>query len=264
VRDAGRFRARNGPVVTAVIAGMAVSVLLATLTNSIEAMSPSLPPGLPEDVLLVEGSAAELVGAELRDTLAAIELAPLSRDDALARATRRADIAPDAWVVRLAGAVTDADLEHARSAAARWPGTLVDAARLQRRPDRRFHTVVMLLCLVTGLVVIGAVTALGAVESDADARVLHAVGAAPSMLRAHAAARACWLALLGCLLALPAGLIPAAGLLALVNPGVELGLHPPWPELLLVLASLPTLAYAGTWCWAPSLRVARGARPALR
>lgn len=37
VRDAGRFRARNGPVVTAVLAGMSVSVMLAVIAKAVEA-----------------------------------------------------------------------------------------------------------------------------------------------------------------------------------------------------------------------------------
>ena len=272
VRDAGRFRARNGPVVTAVLAGMAISVVLATLIHSIEAMTPTLPRGLPDDVLLVDGSAAELRGAELADALGAVDCAPLG--DATAppehatAPTGRAAPPPGhefvPWQVRLAGPVTPDVLERAQALAARWPGTVVDAELLRHRPDRQLYPAVLLLCMLTGLVVIGAVTALGAVESAADARVLHAVGAAPPMLRAHAAARAAYLALLGCVLAIPAGLIPAAGLLAFVNAGVEIGLHPPWPELLAVVAGLPVLAFAGTWLWAPSLQAARAARPAAR
>jgi len=99
--------------------------------------------------------------------------------------------------------------------------------------------------LVTGLLVLGVATALSAAESAADAATLHAVGARPRSLRGLAAARSAYLALLGCLLAVPAGLLPLVGLLAAAD--VPLAFRTPWAELALVVGGLPCLAWAGTW-----------------
>ncbi|QDU65201.1 FtsX-like permease family protein [Engelhardtia mirabilis] len=65
VRDAGRFRARNAPVVTAVLAGLSASLLLAALSSSVEAFVGQVVPTLRADQLLVEGPGAGRVAAEL-------------------------------------------------------------------------------------------------------------------------------------------------------------------------------------------------------
>jgi putative ABC transport system permease protein len=354
VRDAGRFRARNGPVVTAVVAGMSVAVLMSALVGSVEA---TLDARMAEhrsaarsDQLVVRGAEAEQVAAEIRRELPALAHAPLtaayaggelvvgalsaSADSSPAfeswvacgdeellrvldleraapalaagklvavldpaaplaevpgkvalRAGGRAlpelaveavastelvraplfvvgagalaarewsagpapgeDITP--WVVRLERDVTSDLARRAQALAARSTGTAVDAEVLRRATPRAFLRIVVLLCFTTGLIVIFVATALSSVESGADARVLHTVGAAPGVLQRHVAARAGYLAFLGCLLAVPAGLIPAAGLIRLTNFVVELSL--PWPELIATAAGPPLAAYFGTWAF---------------
>ncbi len=159
VREAGRFRARNGPVVTAILAGMSVSVMLAVFAAAIEA-----------------------------------------------RLGGRAENSSDLFLQFALGA-----------------------------------------CLVTGLVIVFIATTLSAVESAADAQVLHTLGADPRLLRSTSAARAGYLAALGAWLAIPAGLLPAYGLLALAQ--VELRFSMPWSTLATVAIGLPTLAFAGAWLW---------------
>lgn len=154
VRDAGRFRARNGPVVTAVLAALSISVLVATLVHTVE------------------------------------------RSTGAARSDR-------GWLLAMVG-----------------------------------------LCAATGLAVVWIATALSSVESAADARVLRTLGASPRLLRAHAANRAAYLATLGSVLALPAGLVPAAGLLRLAN--VELSFAVPWATLIAGLAAFPAATFALT------------------
>ena len=61
VRDAGRFRGRNGPVVTAILAGMAMSVTVALLSASIDRKIDELPRTYRTDQLLVAGPAAGTV-----------------------------------------------------------------------------------------------------------------------------------------------------------------------------------------------------------
>ncbi len=161
VRDAGRFRSRNGPVVAAILAGVAVSVTASAVLASIAA----------------DGGVDE----------------PSNRG----------------------------------------PRTLARIA--------------LLLSVLVGLAVIAAATALTAVETRADRRTLVAVGATPHFVRCHAAASAAFLALLGCALAVPAGLLPAFGATATVK---DLAFVMPWSEILAVMVGLPVLAYLGAWCFA--------------
>ncbi len=341
VRDAGRFRARNGPVVTAVLAGMSISVVLAAVLGSVEASIRSRRSGLRDDQLVLVGPGAEQVARSLSAELGGVACAPLQAayargelvrgraeglersgwlacgDAELLRAlgaesgiealhggrllalldetavdadaielvagertlaspevelvvpTQRVrgpafllgtesmaalDLQPGPppnhvlvpWVLRLPEAVTQGAVAAARTQAARVPGTFVHAEVLTLRAPRGFYRAVLLICLATGLVVLFVATTLSAIESAADARVLFAVGAAPSLLRGHLAARAGYLGVLGCVLAVPAGLTPALGLALLA----ELPVVVPWRELALVVFVLPVVAYAGTWIFA--------------
>jgi len=170
VRDAGRFRARNGPVVTAVLASMSVSVMLAVIAKAVEAR----------------------VGP--------------------------AEAGSSAF----------------------------------------FLDVAVLACCLTGVVIVSIATTLSGVESAADAHVLRALGATPGTLRRHDAARAAYLAALGAWLALPAGILPGLGLLALAQ--VELEFVWPWRALAGVALGLPLLAFLTTWCVAALRRAPENLR----
>ncbi len=360
VRDAGRFAARNGPVVTAILAGMSMSVMMAVLIASVESAIDARPTPYRNDHLVFEGSAAEDVARRAAAEFHAVAVAPVravyahgmpvrvridgdsttSRrpdwvacgDASLARAigaeTALAEFAAGAllvlepheqtgdlrlvagsdgrvlvspaiarvamsqntvapaylmttaslegrglepgppprrtlvpWIVRLPHAITEQTLERAQALATELPGTTVDAARLHRAPARAIYYVLLALCLVTGLVVILVSTALTAAESAGDEHVLRTVGAPPALLRHHQAARAGYLALLGCVLAVPAGMLPALGMLTSAN--IELDFVMPWCDVLLTVFGLPLLAYCVTWRFAGAASQPRGARPAL-
>ncbi len=160
-RDAARFRARNGPVVTAVLAALSVSIALASLAGSVD----------------------ELVAAQAREVSV--------------------------------GA------------------------------DRELVGIAIALSAFTGLIVVLIATALATTESSADARVLEAVGATPVVLRTVAGARAGYLALLGALLAAPAGLYPSWGLVELAD--AKLAFHTPWRVLAAFALGLPLLAFLSAW-----------------
>ncbi len=336
VRDAGRFRARYGPVVTAVLAGMAISVMLGALLASVEARLDGALPLLRSDQLVVEGPAAEDAARRVASELSPANVVPWAaayvdgapvrvvrerEDDASSeprfgrwiacggpelcrvlgvdgaprsmhlvsasgralgvhavhvvprrshtdpeyvidervRASIGAETGPPPhrplvpWRVHLESPVTPPLLARAQRIAAEVPGTAVDAALQHRRPTRVFLYVVLLLCLVTGLLVVFVATALSSVESAADAVVLHCVGASPSLLRRHVAARAGYLAFLGGVLAVPAGLLPLGGLLSTTN--VPLDFAIPWLEVGIAVIAFPALAYVCTWLVA---RPARG------
>ncbi len=344
LRDSGRFAARNGPVVTAVLAAMAMGVMVAVLVASIDAKITSFPAPYRSDQLVLEGSAAEDVARRLGLAERAVAVAPLAAvfadgvplrvrlagdsagtrradwvacgDDTLLRALDAtagsealhagalltlglprdagpprviagrdgrelpcpavhalattqnvagptyvlARAALDArgleqgpppgktlvpWIVRLDHPVSRDVLQAARALAAAAPGTSVDAAILHRGPARAFFFAMLLACMFTGLVIVLVATALTAAESAGDEHVLRTVGAAPELLRGHAAARAGYLAFLGCALAVPAGMLPAIGLLTRAN--FSMAIVIPWRDVTLTAFALPVLAYGVTW-----------------
>ncbi len=368
VRDAGRARTRNGPVVTAILAGMAMSVTLAAIITSVESALSAYPAQYRADQVLLEGAGAEIVaralvadaavpraiaiaplrvayanGMPIVARLAGVDKSPGQREpwiaigdttflravgaesgvDALAAgrvlaldapppvagvgavllltvgrdgtpldrpalervptgrrvvgpafvlspaAAERAGfetgppprrgLAP--WLVRYAAPVDAAVLTRARLAAERVPGTTVDAALVQSAPSRGIYRAVLLLCLLTGLVVVLVASALSAAESDGDVRTLHTVGAAPGVLRAYRAARAGYLALVGCVLAVPAGLVPALRILS--NANVDLAFVMPWRDVLLAVLALPAIAYAVAWTFGRGGRVRQRAGAVL-
>lgn len=362
IRDAGRFRARNGPVVAAVLAAMSVSVAAAVLVASVEAALDTFPAVLRDDQILVEGPAAETVAARLAAELPCVGRTPLravyaqgeplrvrpgpevasgtasawiacggpellcalgAATDARAFAegteaagplfvvevpsrprenggaepgravletwrsrrsvatlrtqpvavtqhvaTPRFVLAEDAlaalgteagpplgsavvpWLLRLEGPVRMEDLERARRLAAESPGTTVDAASLHARPARGAYTAALVVCSLTALVVVLVAVALSASESAADARILHAVGAGPRQIRSQAGLRAAYLALLGALLGIPAGILTSFALVRAAN--FPLTILLPWGDLALSTLALPAAAFAMAWTTAGS------------
>ncbi|MEM7352974.1 MAG: alpha/beta fold hydrolase, partial [Acidobacteriota bacterium] len=353
IRDAGRFRARNGPVVTAILAGMSMSMTMAVLLASLESAIRLVPTPYRDDQLLIEGAEAEEVADRVAEALTAVAHAPLAiahvggepvrarfaedsrrfigetvasgGDDLLVamgaeaeldafRAGRLLALDPPPgnppleltswvnerpltgptmhpapvdqkvsgaafllhedfltrhgleakppirrtlvpWIVRLPNSVTQADLERARRLAAGSAGTSVDAALLHGRPTTGFYYLVLALCLITGVVIVLIANALSAAESASDERVLHTIGAAPQVVRRHLAARAGYLALLGCVLAVPGGFLPTMGIFRAANLPMELVV--PWDAVLWTLLALPVVAYGAAWLLGGRRRLSR-------
>ena len=386
VRDGGRFRGRNGPVLTAIVAGMSMSVTVAVLVSSLEVALDRIPTTLRSDQLRIEGPGADEAVRRLRSSEVGIaEAAPLQAaydhgqplyvdwadssskewiavgDASLlhclgvqdsvaaslaasgvvlrlqnkaggspARGGRGADFETTAvvttgptsgssrasggslwqregdeslayaglrmwlgdeilakvpvrtveveenvrepryflhedalanlglesgppirsalvpWIARLEYPLTRDRLREAESIAATIPGTTIDARILYERPARRFYRWILGVSLVTGIVVVSLANALSLAESAGDVRTLRSVGASPRFLRSHVASRAAYLALLGCVLAVPAGLLPALALFRAAN--LPLGfVMVPWPWVLVTVFGLPALTYGGAW-----------------
>ena len=74
-------------------------------------------------------------------------------------------------------------------------------------------------------------------------------------LRELAGARAAYLALLGCVLAVPAGAIPAWSLFSSVNIPFEFVI--PWGHLAAIVCGLPIVGFAAAWSFAGRSRVPR-------
>lgn len=80
LRDTARFRSRNGPIVTAVLAGFAATVALAAILSSQDAEAAErYSPMLRSDQLIVAGAGQAAAGPEIARQLNAIAAAPMLR-----------------------------------------------------------------------------------------------------------------------------------------------------------------------------------------
>jgi putative ABC transport system permease protein len=147
------------------------------------------------------------------------------------------------YIVRLAHAPTDVEVTAAAAIAAGYADTFITTARPPGIAGGDFRWVLIGLSLLFALTVTGIAVALGEAESRSDQRTLLAVGADPRVRRRITAARAGVIALLGGLLAVPAGLLPVWGLLA--SRGAPLVV--PLPEVIGAIAVLPLLAIGAAW-----------------
>lgn len=107
--------------------------------------------------------------------------------------------------------------------------------------------------LVLAVAVVLVVVTLSAEETAHERRVLLVVGADHAHLRRHAAAGATWVVVLGALLAVPAGLLPAHGIAALADH--RLPFVVPWATLAAVTLAFPAAVHAAVRLWprSPSL-----------
>jgi hypothetical protein len=151
----------------------------------------------------------------------------------------------EAFVVRLDHTVTQADVDAAALSAAAVPDTFADGSGSlgPQRPDESFRVLMVALALLFAVSVTGVALALGEAESRPEQRSLLALGADPRLRRRIVASRAAVLALLAGLLAVPAGIIPAWGLLV----SLRMPFVVPAPEVVAAIAILPAVAVLGAW-----------------
>ena len=147
------------------------------------------------------------------------------------------------YILRLAHPATEEELASAARIAGTYADTWITTARPPDVAGGAFHWVLISLSLLFALTVTGIAVALGEAESRPDQRTLLAIGADPRVRRRITAARAGVIALLGGVLAVPAGLLPVWGLLA--SHGAPLVV--PLPEVIAAVAVLPVLAIGAAW-----------------
>ena len=147
------------------------------------------------------------------------------------------------FIVRLDHTVTQADVDAAAAAAGRTLDTFVDASVGPQRADASFRILLIVLALLFAVSVTGVAIALGEAESRPEQRTLLALGADPGLRRRLVASRAATLALLAGILAVPAGLLPAWGLLASLRQPVAV----PVLEIAAAVLALPIIAVVGSW-----------------
>jgi putative ABC transport system permease protein len=145
------------------------------------------------------------------------------------------------YVIRLPRPVTAADVALAAGFAAQQPATFADAALGPLPPNLLFRAVLIVFSLLFALSVTGIAVALGEAESRPDQRTLLAIGADPGMRRRIAAARAGVLGLMAGLLAVPAGLLPAWGLIGSSDAPFVV----PIPEVVAAVVILPLAGIVG-------------------
>jgi putative ABC transport system permease protein len=147
------------------------------------------------------------------------------------------------YLLRLGHPVTDADIGTIAAIDAKYPDTYGFNARPPGVAGGGFRFVIIAGSLLFALTVTGIAVALGEAESRPDQQTLLAVGADPRLRRRITAARAGIIALLGGVLAVPAGLLPVWGLLIARHSPLVV----PGPEVLAIVALLPILAISATW-----------------
>jgi putative ABC transport system permease protein len=145
------------------------------------------------------------------------------------------------YVIRLPRPATEADVARAATFAAQYDQTSADASLGPTRGDALFRTVLVVVSLLFALSVTAVAVALGEAESRPDQRTLLAIGADPGIRRRIAAARAGVITLLAGVLAVPAGLLPAWGLLG----SRDAPLVVPIPEVLAAVVILPLAGIVG-------------------
>lgn len=147
------------------------------------------------------------------------------------------------YLLRLGHPVTDEDAALAAAIAAKYPDTWSLTARPPQIAGSGFRIVLIAASILFALSVTGIAVALGEAESRPEQRTLLAIGADRRLRRRITAARAGVIALLGGVLAVPAGLLPVWGLLVTRKAPLVV----PVPEVIAAVAILPVLAIAVTW-----------------
>lgn len=144
------------------------------------------------------------------------------------------------FIVRYDHPVTDADLARARQIAGRYPDTVAELGTVPPSAQGEgIRMLLVVLVLLFAVSVTGIAIALGEAESRPEQRSLLALGADPGLRRRIAASRAAVLALLGGLLAVPAGLLPVWGIFASKRDAV---MAIPMLEIVGVVLVLPIIA----------------------
>ena len=149
----------------------------------------------------------------------------------------------EGWVLRSPSALTDAQRDAVYDIAAEDSELSVEVEPGFQSDSAAPRRAALAVCAVLALGVVAIATALAAAESRDDLTTLTAVGASPGTRRRLSGSRAGLLAGLGAVLAVPAGLLPAA--VVLLSP--RAGDYPfvlPWETLAGIALGVPLVAVA--------------------
>jgi putative ABC transport system permease protein len=148
-------------------------------------------------------------------------------------------------LVRAPDPVSPAELQAARAALAPYPElTIVAGAGARPRSvPTSLLTLLFGVSAAVALAVVAAMVGLTQAEASSERRALFAIGASPSDLRRTTAASAGLLAMIGGVLAVPAGLLPLAAIYAASPAAAPLVV--PWTGLAVAAVAVPAVAAAG-------------------
>ncbi len=141
------------------------------------------------------------------------------------------------WLVRFSGAIGDSTLQEVGGLARQFSSTSIES-KVNQTPSLRYASwLAVVLSTISGLVVVLSILALNFTESREEFRVLVSIGAGTGQMRWVIGLRAWYLTIIGCLLAIPSGMILAGNLMQTTNFPVQWTI--PWFDLALIVFLAP-------------------------
>jgi ABC-type antimicrobial peptide transport system permease subunit len=143
------------------------------------------------------------------------------------------------WILRYQESIDAEVLKSANEIAAEFPGTTIQAASGQDQLLRYAFLAALSVSTILGIVVVLVSMALNFAESQAEFDILTLLGAAVAQMRWVVLLRAFYLSALGCLLAIPCGVVIALSLFEATN--FPLKWVFPWLDILLIMSITPAV-----------------------
>lgn len=141
------------------------------------------------------------------------------------------------WLVRFSRPIDDSTLQQVGDMVLNFSGTNIESGVNQSNSFRYATWLTVALSTMSAMVVVLSILALNFTESREEFRILLSIGAATGQMRWVVGLRAWYLTIMGCLLAIPSGIILACNLMQATNFPVRLTV--PWSELTLVVFLVP-------------------------
>jgi ABC-type lipoprotein release transport system permease subunit len=141
------------------------------------------------------------------------------------------------WLVRYSRPIDESIRRHVREQVGFIGGTSIESGVTKSGSLRYAAWIAIALSTILGMVVVLSTLALNFTESREEFRVLCSIGAETTQMRVVIGMRAWYLTILGCLLALPSGMIVASSLMQATN--FTLQWTVPWSDLALALFLVP-------------------------
>ncbi len=141
------------------------------------------------------------------------------------------------WLVRYSRPIDESIRQRARELVGNISGTSIESGVTKSGSLRYAAWIAIALSTILGLVVVLSTLALNFTESRDEFRVLFSIGAGTTQMRAVIGMRAWYLTILGCLLAIPSGMIVASSLMQATNFALQWTV--PWSDLALALFFVP-------------------------
>lgn len=143
------------------------------------------------------------------------------------------------WIVRFPQPIDAFLVDSIRQIASHYPSTIVDSQAVESGSLRYTFLAALVCSILLGMIVVLTSLALSFAESANEFRVLCTIGAASYQLRSLVAIRAGYLAGIGCLLAVPCGMVVASSLFGAIN--FEMRWVFPWKDIAIIVVATPSI-----------------------